>query len=71
MTWRDIQHLLVWSCEITSLKRDVDWSQNSAGLWFTPQFGFGLINAFKMVTLARDWKTVPEKFICSVPFDLR
>lgn len=71
LTWRDVQHLIIWSCEISPLKQDIDWFKNSSGLWFTPQFGFGLINAFKMVTLAMDWVTVPEKFICSVPFDLR
>lgn len=71
LNWRDFQHLLIVSSEIEQLKRTVDWSRNGNGLWFTPQFGFGLINAHKMVTMAKSWKNVPEKFICKISFDLK
>ena len=44
------------------------WMQNGAGFWINSAFGFGLMNAAKMVELAdpSTWKTVPEKFICKI-----
>lgn len=31
-----------------------------------PKMGFGLINALKMVTMAKKWKTVPEMISCKL-----
>ncbi|XP_065213951.1 neuroendocrine convertase 1-like [Planococcus citri] len=70
LTWRDMYHIVIWTAEVTSLERNVDWAQNGFGLWYTPQFGFGLMDAFKMVSLAMDWQNVPEKYICMIPFEI-
>lgn len=81
LTWRDMQHLVTWTAEYSSLKDNEGWMQNGAGFWVNSAFGFGLLNAAKMVEEANSlvWKRVPEKSICSVvtsyssnlPIDIR
>ncbi|XP_053406328.1 neuroendocrine convertase 1-like [Mercenaria mercenaria] len=68
ITWRDMQHIVTWTAEYSSLKDNEGWKQNGAGFWINSAFGFGLLNAAEMVALANPltWKTVPEKSICSV-----
>ncbi|XP_025192580.1 neuroendocrine convertase 1-like isoform X3 [Melanaphis sacchari] len=68
LTWRDVQHLLVRNCEVGPLLKNSGWSTNAAGFNFNPQFGFGLLNAYKLVKEAISWSTVPEKSICAVNF---
>lgn len=70
LTWRDVQHLLVRNCEVAPLSRNPGWSTNAAGFKFNPQFGFGLLNAYKIVKEAINWRTVPEKSICAVNFKI-
>ncbi|GFU97873.1 neuroendocrine convertase 1 [Trichonephila clavipes] len=64
LTWRDVQHLVVWNSEYQHLKHNKGWKRNSAGLMYNSRFGFGLINAESMVKAALNWTTVPEKAIC-------
>lgn len=68
LTWRDVQHLLARNCEVASLLKNPGWSTNAAGFDFNPQFGFGLLNAYKLVKEAISWKTVPKKSICVKDF---
>ncbi|XP_060852558.1 neuroendocrine convertase 1-like isoform X1 [Rhopalosiphum padi] len=68
LTWRDVQHLLVRNCEVGPLLKNSGWSANAAGFDFNPQFGFGLLNAYKLVKEAISWNTIPEKSICAVNF---
>ncbi|VVC45506.1 Peptidase S8, subtilisin-related,Peptidase S8, subtilisin, Ser-active site,Proprotein convertase [Cinara cedri] len=70
LTWRDVQHLLARNCETAPLMNNLGWSTNAAGFRFNPQFGFGLLNGYKLVKEAAAWRTVPEKFICAVDFDI-
>ena len=44
------------------------WMQNGAGFWINSAFGFGLMNAAKMVEVANPvtWRSVPDKSICKV-----
>lgn len=41
-----------------------DWVRNKAGLAFSKSYGFGLMDAGKMVHLAKHWKTVPRQRRC-------
>nr|CAH7717328.1 unnamed protein product [Callosobruchus chinensis] len=66
LTWRDVQHLIVWTSELAPLANNVGWQQNSAGLWFNDRFGFGLMNAHGLITAAKNWVTVPERKSCKV-----
>lgn len=68
VTWRDVQHLTAWTSEYSALKHNSGWRQNGAGYWINSAFGFGLLNAARMINEAdpKHWKHVPEKYICYV-----
>jgi len=68
VTWRDMQHLITWTSEYSSLKDNNGWMQNGAGFWINSAFGFGLLNADKLVETANPntWRTVPQKYICTI-----
>ncbi|KAK9507794.1 hypothetical protein O3M35_007568 [Rhynocoris fuscipes] len=71
ITWRDFQHLIVWTSEVAALGANPEWTLNGAGFWVSPNFGFGLLNAHKLVTTAKNFQTVPEKSVCIMPVKLR
>ncbi|NP_001135738.1 neuroendocrine convertase 2 precursor [Danio rerio] len=65
LTWRDLQHLTVLTSKRNKLHDEVhQWRRNGVGLEFNHLFGYGVLDAGGMVKLARDWKTVPERFHC-------
>lgn len=68
LTWRDMQHLVVWTSEYDPLANNPEWKKNGAGLMVNSRFGFGLLNAKALVDLAdpRTWVSVPEKKVCVV-----
>ncbi|MEE6458824.1 hypothetical protein FKM82_000441 [Ascaphus truei] len=68
LTWRDMQHLVVWTSEYDPLANNPGWKKNGAGLMVNSRFGFGLLNAKALVDLAdpKTWKGVPEKKECIV-----
>ncbi|XP_054009670.1 neuroendocrine convertase 1-like [Hylaeus anthracinus] len=66
LTWRDVQHLIVWTSEYSPLRENPGWFRNSAGFWFNSRFGFGLMNAYALVAAGSNWTTVPDKTICKV-----
>uniref|UniRef100_A0A2K6UY39 Neuroendocrine convertase 1 n=1 Tax=Saimiri boliviensis boliviensis TaxID=39432 RepID=A0A2K6UY39_SAIBB len=68
LTWRDMQHLVVWTSEYDPLANNPGWKKNGAGLMVNSRFGFGLLNAKALVDLAdpRTWRSVPEKRECVV-----
>lgn len=47
------------------LKRG-DWVANKAGLTVSKFYGFGLMNAGKMVHLAKQWRRVPPQLGCEM-----
>ncbi|CAG9791065.1 unnamed protein product [Diatraea saccharalis] len=66
LTWRDVQHLIVWTSDYAPLSNNPGWQINGVGLRFDIRFGFGLMNAAALVTTALNWTTVPEKFTCQI-----
>ncbi|XP_078071543.1 neuroendocrine convertase 1 [Mustelus asterias] len=68
LTWRELQHLIVWTSEYDPLANNLGWKKNGAGLMVNSRFGFGLLNAKALVDMAdpRTWKGVPEKKQCIV-----
>ncbi|KAG7481259.1 hypothetical protein MATL_G00064660 [Megalops atlanticus] len=68
LTWRDLQHLVVWTSEFDPLANNPGWKKNGAGLMVNSRFGFGLLNAKALVDLAdpKVWKHIPEKKQCVV-----
>jgi proprotein convertase subtilisin/kexin type 1 len=66
LTWRDIQHLVVWTSQPEPLKNNVGWKSNKIGLEFNQRFGFGLMDAHQMVVVGKNWTNVPAQKICRV-----
>ncbi|XP_015240752.1 PREDICTED: neuroendocrine convertase 1 [Cyprinodon variegatus] len=71
LTWRDLQHIVVWTSEFDPLANNPGWKRNGAGLMVNSRFGFGLLNAKSLVELADPtvWKHVPEKKQCIIRDD--
>lgn len=65
LTWRDVQYITVLAAAPDGLEAD-DWLVNGAGYKVSHHFGFGLMNAEKMVDLAANWTTLPEQRVCEV-----
>uniref|UniRef100_A0A7M5X1B5 P/Homo B domain-containing protein n=1 Tax=Clytia hemisphaerica TaxID=252671 RepID=A0A7M5X1B5_9CNID len=63
LTWRDVQHLLVETSSLKNLE-DSDFQYNGVKKRFSHSYGFGLINADKMVTMAEKWPTIGEQHVC-------
>eukprot|EP00008_Paramoeba_atlantica_P007374 CAMPEP_0201475270 /NCGR_PEP_ID=MMETSP0151_2-20130828/719_1 /ASSEMBLY_ACC=CAM_ASM_000257 /TAXON_ID=200890 /ORGANISM="Paramoeba atlantica, Strain 621/1 / CCAP 1560/9" /LENGTH=573 /DNA_ID=CAMNT_0047855315 /DNA_START=74 /DNA_END=1795 /DNA_ORIENTATION=- len=57
LTWRDIQDIVVLSSAPIDPKSS--WQENGAGLHFSHNYGFGKIDAARMVELAENWVLLP------------
>jgi subtilisin family serine protease len=55
LTWRDVQHILVRAAVKTDPDED-GWVQNGAGFWVNHNYGFGLVDAERAVSLASSWE---------------
>lgn len=66
LTWRDAQHLIIQSSYVTS-PRDPDWQTTAAGLQYSHKFGFGVVDATKLVELARTHELVPPQAWLTTP----
>ena len=62
LTWRDVQHLVVLSSKSSGLVGS--WSKNGIGYSVSPEFGFGVLDAYTLVNRARKWITVGEQHSC-------
>ncbi len=57
--WRDVQHVLIHSCNRTDIRSE-SWTQNGANLWHSHDYGFGIPDARRAVSIARTWRNVPR-----------
>jgi len=64
LTWRDMQHLIVNTAQITS-PVDEGWMKNGAGFHFNHKFGFGRLDADALVEAAKGWQNVPTQRMCT------
>ena len=64
LTWRDLQHLIVNTAQITS-PVDEGWMKNGAGFHFNHKFGFGRLDADALVEAAKVWQNVPAQRTCT------
>jgi len=64
LRWRDIQALLLHSANRTHLL-DSGWQINGAGLSFNHRYGFGLVDAYAAVLLAKAWTILPDEIVIS------
>ena len=63
LTWRDMQHIVVRTARPQNLIAP-DWQTNGVGRNVSHSFGYGLMDAYAMVKLARKWITTPEQHKC-------
>ncbi|CAB4038405.1 PC3-like endoprotease variant A, partial [Paramuricea clavata] len=69
LTWRDMQHVIVETAQMTS-PVDEGWMKNGAGKHFNHKFGFGRMDAAKMVERVKTWTNVgPHKTCVGQVFD--
>ncbi|KAG2232662.1 hypothetical protein INT48_006841 [Thamnidium elegans] len=57
LTWRDMQHLCVQSAIPISLD-DGDWTTLPSGRMFNHKYGYGVLDAYRIVELAKRFKSV-------------
>ncbi|KAI5651344.1 subtilase family domain-containing protein [Phthorimaea operculella] len=64
LTWRDMQHLIVLTSRTQPLEKEGGWIVNGVKRKVSHKFGYGLMDAAQMVTLAEQWTNVPPQHIC-------
>ena len=63
LTWRDIQHLCVQSA-VPINPEDPDWETTATGRKYSYKYGYGRLDAYRYVEMARGWETVkPQAWI--------
>ncbi|PRD33332.1 UNVERIFIED_CONTAM: Fur1 [Trichonephila clavipes] len=65
LTWRDMQHIVVRTAKPENLFAR-DWATNGVGRNVSHSFGYGMMDAYAMVKLARIWTSVPQQKICEI-----
>ncbi|MBN3308952.1 furin-1 [Amia ocellicauda] len=63
LTWRDMQHLVVRTSHTAHLNTD-DWKTNGVGRKVSHSYGYGLLEASAMVSLAKNWTNVGPQQMC-------
>lgn len=64
LTWRDMQYLVVLTSRATPLEKESGWITNGVHRKVSHKFGYGLMDAGALVSLAEKWTTVPPQHIC-------
>ncbi|XP_028894681.1 furin-like protease 2 [Zeugodacus cucurbitae] len=64
LTWRDMQYLVVYTSRPSPLEKESGWILNGVKRKYSHKFGYGLMDAGAMVSLAEQWTTVPPQHIC-------
>lgn len=64
LTWRDIMYLVVVTSRPHAIKSN-NYFVNKRGFLVSSRYGFGLMDAGRMVELAKTWRPVPPLQTCS------
>ena len=70
LTWRDVQHILVRTSSLDKLSGS-DFKTNAAGFRYSHDFGYGIVNGGKLVTLAESWPRVSAQHHCKHKRELK
>uniref|UniRef100_A0A8C5I712 Furin-1-like n=1 Tax=Gouania willdenowi TaxID=441366 RepID=A0A8C5I712_GOUWI len=65
LTWRDMQHLVVQTSRPAHLLTN-DWRTNGVGRKVSHSYGYGLLDASAIVTLAKTWTSVGPQRKCVI-----
>ncbi|XP_065213181.1 neuroendocrine convertase 1-like [Planococcus citri] len=72
LTWRDVKYAIAWTSEIAPLAKNRGWVKNAAGFHVNFDFGFGLINAYELILLGKNFPgTTPALNMCVEEHTLR
>jgi len=63
LSWRDVQHL-VYHTAVKTSPMDLGWKENGCGKPFNHKFGFGVLDAEKLVVQALNWTNVAPQKSC-------
>ncbi|XP_061733261.1 proprotein convertase subtilisin/kexin type 5-like [Nerophis ophidion] len=63
LTWRDVQHIIVLTSDARQLVA-ADWSTNGAGHKVSHLYGYGMLDAERLVLQAKRWRSVPTQHVC-------
>ena len=66
LTLRDVQHLLAWTSQYLHGSEPDVWQKNKAGFYVSEDFGFGLMDAYNLVTMALTFSHVPPMSTCTI-----
>ncbi|XP_063223097.1 furin-like protease 2 isoform X2 [Bacillus rossius redtenbacheri] len=64
LTWRDMQYLVVLTSRSGPLQKEDGWVLNGVKRKVSHKFGYGLMDAGAMVSLAEQWTNIPPQHIC-------
>ncbi|GAB6022556.1 Furin-like protease 2 [Chamberlinius hualienensis] len=70
LTWRDMQYLVQLTSKSAPLESESGWIVNGVNRKVSHKFGYGLMDAEAMVSLAERWLPVPPQKICELPPDM-
>lgn len=63
LTWRDVMYIIVLTSRPKAIPSN-NYFTNKAGFLVSSRYGFGLMDAGRMVEMARQWTTVPKMSVC-------
>lgn len=64
LTWRDLQALVIMTSRPEPLEKEPGWVLNGVKRKVSHKFGYGLMDAGAMVSLAEQWTVMPAQHIC-------
>lgn len=58
LTWRDVQYLSILSAVGLEKNSDGDWKDSAMGKKYSHRYGFGKIDAYRLIEMAKTWQNV-------------
>jgi kexin len=68
LNWRDYQYLTVRTSHIVN-SFDAGWQKTAAGYHFNHKYGFGTLDAYKIVEVAKNWTSVNPQTKIRIPYE--
>jgi len=64
LTYRDVKYILAKTSKVKNLDNaKYKWEKNGAGLWFSPFYGFGIVNLVGSIKMAETFKTLSSQIL--------
>lgn len=66
LTWRDVQYIALESAQHIN-PEDPDWEKTAAGRLYSYKYGYGALDAWTFVEVAKTWKLVKKQAWVELP----